>query len=448
MTTTDNRAPALAPGGLPLLGHALRMKRDPRGFLLALQSGDPVTAIRLGPQTVYVINDPALIRGALRDPETFGKGGPITERFRAMFGNGLGISDGDLHRRQRALMQPAFSHARIVGYAALMSEELERRLGAWQADEHLPVHQEMGDLALDNLTHAMFSADTDVDGTEFREATATVLNGLYRRVMDPTGLLARLPIPSNLRYRQAEAHLREVIDGVIATYRADGKDHGDLLSMLLLARDESGGEAMTDDQLHDEVMTIFIAGAESIANTLAWACHEVATHPAVEQALFTETDTVLAGRTAKHADLPRLEYTKRVIAETLRYRTQGWALSRTATRETVIGGWRIPANAAVMYSPHALNHNPAIHTAPDQFDPDRWIPDRARDLPRGSYIPFGTGNHTCIGEPFALTEMTLTLASIASKWRLEPVPGKEPRAKVALTMPVDALWMIPRHRQH
>ncbi|TCO59652.1 cytochrome P450 [Actinocrispum wychmicini] len=435
-------APELAPGGLPVIGHAMRMRRDPKGFLLSLQDGDPVVRIRLGGQTVYVINDPELIRTALRDPATFGKGGPITARFRAMFGNGLGISDGDLHREQRALMQPAFHHTRIVGYAALMTKEVAARLETWRDGERLAVDREMADLAMANLTRAMFSAGTalgtPLDFDRFRAATATVLNGLYRRVMDPTGLLARLPTPGNARYRRAEAFLRRTIDRLIADYRADGRDHGDLLSMML--------PAMSDRQLHDEVMTILIAGAESIANTLAWACHEVAAHPAVQRRLFEEADAALAGRAAEYRDVATLEYTRRVVAETLRYRTQGWALSRTTTRATVVGGRRIPAGAAIMYSPHALNHNPRLHKDPDRFDPDRWAPDNAGNIPRGAYIPFGTGNHTCIGEPFALTEMTLTLASIAARWRLEPAPGRGPRPKVALTMPVDALPMIPRRR--
>jgi cyclooctatin synthase len=292
---------------------------------------------------------------------------------------------------------------------------------------------------------AALGAVLDVD--RFREATATVLNGLYRRVMDPTGLLARLPTPGNARYRRAEAYLRRTIDRLIADYRADGHDHGDLLSMLLFTTDGSGAPAMSDQQLHDEVMTILIAGAESIANTLTWACHEIAVHPPVQRRLFEETDAVLAGRAAEYGDMAKLEYTRRVVAETLRFRTQGWALSRTTTRETTIGGMRIPANAAIMYSPHALNHNPALHHAPDRFDPDRWAPQRAKDVPRGAYIPFGTGSHACIGEPFALAEMTLTLASIAARWRLDPVPGRGPRPRVALTMPVDALPMISRRRR-
>ncbi|RLK58081.1 pentalenene oxygenase [Actinokineospora cianjurensis] len=446
MTVTDVLTPAIAPGAVPVLGHALLMKRAPREFLLSLQGTDPVIGIRLGRQTVYVINDPGLIRSALRDPDTFGKGGPITERFRAMFGNGLGISDGELHRRQRALMQPAFSHSRIVGYAAQITEQARARFGGWQDGVEVAVHQEMADLALTNLTRAMFAADggVEVDADRFREATATVLNGLYRRVMDPTGVLARLPTPANRRYRAAESHLRGVIDGVVAAYRAAPEDRGDLLSILMLARD--GQATMSDRQVHDEVMTIFIAGAESIANTLAWACHEVAAHPEVEARLCAEADRVLAGRAAEYIDLASLGYTKQVISETLRLRTQGWALSRTTTRQTTIGGYRIPADAAIMYSPHALNHNPALHRDPGVFNPDRWEVGVARAVPRGAYIPFGTGNHTCIGEPFALTEMTLTLASIASRWRLEPVPGHTPRPKVALTMPVDALPMIPRRR--
>ncbi|MEN3309330.1 MAG: hypothetical protein V7603_5532 [Micromonosporaceae bacterium] len=444
--TTTLRMPVTAPGRLPVLGHAIQMRRRPREFLLSLQSGEAVTTIRLGRETVYVINDPELIRQAIRDPDTFGKGGPITERFRTMFGNGLGISDGDFHRRQRALIQPAFHHTKILHYASIMTGAAAAMVDRWQDGGRLAVDREMGDLALTSVTKAMFSADTNVDRAQFMAATTVVLGGLFRRVVDASGLLTRLPTPGNLRYRGAVDHVRRTIDQLINDYRASGADHGDLLSMMLLARGEDGAPAMSDQQVHDEVVTFFIAGAESIANTLAWVFHELATHPDVERRLHAEVDEVLAGRPAEYRDIPALEYTRRVVNETLRMRTQGWALSRFTKTATEIGDYHIPANASIMYSPHALNHNPAFHPDPERFDPDRWSPERAKDIPRGAFIPFGTGSHTCIGEPFALTEMVVTLATVAARWRLLSVPGHHPRPKFAFTMPVNALPMTAQRR--
>jgi cyclooctat-9-en-7-ol 5-monooxygenase len=445
--TTTVRSPMMAPGRLPVLGHALQMMRRPREFLLSLQSGEAVTIVRLGREPAYVINDPKLIRQVLRDPETFGKGGPITERFRLMFGNGLGIADGDFHRRQRSLIQPAFHHTRIVRHASLMSSVTAAKVDSWRDGQRLAVDKEMGDLALTNVTKAMFSADTTVDRAQFLAATAVVLGGLFKRVMDTTGLLTRLPTPGNRRYEQAADYLRRTINHVISDYRASGIDHGDLLSMMLLARGDDGEQSMSDQQLHDEVMTIFIAGAESISNTLTWAFHELATHPEIEQRLHVEIDEVLAGRPAEYRDIAYLEYTSRVITETLRMRTQGWALSRFTLTATELGGYYLPAGASILYSPHALNHNPAIHPNPERFDPDRWLPERAKAIPRGAFIPFGMGNHTCIGEQFARTEMVISLATVAARWRLLSVPGHLPRPKFAFTMPVNALPMTTRRRQ-
>jgi pentalenene oxygenase len=431
------------------------MKRRPGEFLLSLQSGEPVTVIQLGPRPMYVVNDPALIRQVLRDAETFGRGGPITERFRQMFGNGLGISDGDFHQRQRSLIQPAFHHARIVHYVSLMSRAVEEKADSWQDGQRLAVDKEMDDLALTNVTQAIFSGDATLDRTEFMAATTVVLGGLFKRVTS-AGLLNRLPTPGNRRYQRAEEYLRRSINQVISDYRASGVDHGDLLSMMLLARGDDGEPAMSDQQLHDEVMTFFIAGSNTISNTLAWAFHEVATHPDVERRLHAEVDRVssdpssrgvgLAGRAAEFGDVAQLEYAKRVITETLRMRTQGLFLSRFTTTAAELGGYHIPAGASVLYSFHALNHNPAIHPDPERFDPDRWLPERAKAIPRGGFMPFGIGTYNCIGDQFAWTEMIVSLATIAARWRLVSVPGHQPRPKLAITMPVDALPMTAERR--
>lgn len=444
---TTPRSLTTAPGRLPVLGHGLQMTRRPREFLLSLQYGQSVTTIQLGRKRVYVINDPELVRQVLRDSDTFGKGGPITERLRLWFGNGLGISDGEFHRRQRALMQPAFHHTEIVRHAALMSDVVMETMSTWQDGVRVPVDREMSRLALTNVTKAMFSVDSSVNHARFLAAVAVVLGGVSSRLTDATGLRSKLPTRANRRYSQAAGYLRRTIDQVIDDYRAGDVDNGDLLSMMLHARGDDGAQAMSDRQLHDEVMTIFIAGAESVGNTLAWVFHELAAHPDVERRLHDEVDRVLAGGPAGYDDIAGLEYTKRVLTETLRLRTQGLALSRFTTRECDLGGYRIPAQAPVLFSQYALNHNPAFHPDPERFDPDRWHPDRAKTVPRGAFIPFGMGNHTCIGEPFALTEMIITLATVAARWRLRPAPGHHTRPKSPAVMAVDSLPMIPHRRQ-
>jgi cytochrome P450 len=278
-------------------------------------------------------------------------------------------------------------------------------------------------------------------------ATATVLGGLFRRVTDTTGLMSRLPTPANRRYTAAAAYLRQTINGVIGKYRSSGIDYGDLLSTMMRAENEDGRPAMTNQQLRDEVMTLFIAGSNTISNTLAWACHEVASRPVIETALHAEVDNVLTGQSAAFDDVARLDYTRRVVAETLRVRTQGLFLAKITTRDAELGGYAIPAGATVMYSFHGLNHNPRIYPDPERFDPDRWLPERAEEASNRAFMPFAVGVHGCIAEHFAWTEMILTLATVAARWRLEPVPGHVPRPKLAVTMPVDSLPMVPRRRE-
>ncbi|MBQ1044340.1 MULTISPECIES: cytochrome P450 [unclassified Micromonospora] len=444
--TSTLRTPASAPGRLPVLGHGLQMKRRPAEFLLELQSGEPVVTIALGKRPAYVVNDPTLMRELLRDGDTFVRGGPMTDRFRSMFGNGLGISEGEFHRRQRALIQPAFHRNKVIHYTELMSRTVAGKLDSWRDGQRLAVEKEMDELALSNVVEVVFAGDRRLDRARFMAATTTVLGGLFRRITDVTGVLTRLPTQANRDYDAAAEYLRATIRRVIAEYRAAGTDHGDLLSMMLFARDEDGRPAMSDEQVHDEVMTFFIAGSNTIANTLCWALHHVGADAGVQRRLHAEVDRVLDGRAAGYADVAALEYTRQVLSETLRLRTQGLFNNRVTARDAELGGYLIPAGSDVLYSFHAVHHNPRIYPEPERFDPDRWLPERARALPRGAFMPFATGVHGCIGDQFAWTEMIVSLASIAARWRLEPVPGHEPKPVPAMTMPVDALPMTARLR--
>ncbi|WP_367127547.1 cytochrome P450 [Saccharothrix sp. HUAS TT1] len=440
------RSPGTAAGALPLLGHALRMKRSPGSFLLELQSGDPVTRILLGRNPVHVVNDPALVRDVMRRPDVFARGGPIAERFRQMFGNGLGISDGPFHRRQRRLVIPAFHHARIADYTAVMSEHAEARAASWHDGQRVAVHEEMDELALANIIRVIVVDGVVLDRARFMAATSVVLGGLFRRMTGAAGVLTRLPTPGNRRYREAEAFLRRTIEAVVDDYLATGTDRGDLLSKLVLARDADGRPAMGDRQLRDEVMTFLIAGSNTISNTLSWAFHEIGAHLDVERRLHDEVDRVLAGRPAGYEDLGRLDYTRRLITETLRYRTQGLFQSRVTTVATRLGDYHLPAGAAVLYSQHALNHNPGIHADAHRFDPDRWLPEREDPVARSAFTPFGAGLHGCVGEGLSWAELVVSLATIAARWRLVPAPGHRVRPKPAVTMPVNALPMTAHRR--
>jgi cytochrome P450 len=236
-------------------------------------------------------------------------------------------------------------------------------------------------------------------------------------------------IPANRRFDRAVERLRAIVLDVIAAWRADGEDHGDLLSMLMLATDEDTGAGMTDQQVYDEVITLLTAGSETSAVALTWFFHEIARHPEIERRIEEELDAVLAGRTATFDDVAKLEYTRRVVTEVLRMYPI-WILMRRALVDVELGGVRLPAGTEVMLSPYSLHFDPEFHDQPDLFDPDRWLPERAARVPKGAFIPFGSGSRQCVGKAFAETEITVVAATIMSRWKLVPVPGKPVRTKV------------------
>jgi cytochrome P450 len=270
------------------------------------------------------------------------------------------------------------------------------------------------------------------------------------RAFSPT-LVERLPIPANRRFDEAATRFRRVVAEVIAAARAEGKDHGDVLSMLLRARDEITGEGMSDQQVHDEVVTILTAGSETTAVALAWFFHEVGQHPEIEQRFHAEIDQVLAGRPASDLgldDIPKLEYTDRIISEVLR-KYPLLILMRRARTDLDLGGVRIPRGTEVALSQYSIHHDPSLYPEPARFDPDRWLPDRAARLPNGAFIPFGAGVRHCPGHSFARTEIAIVAATVAARWRLVPVAGKPVHPKLSTTMRPNRLPMIavPRHLQ-
>jgi cytochrome P450 len=261
-----------------------------------------------------------------------------------------------------------------------------------------------------------------------REALTAVLSAFPLTMSPFAPLLERLPLPIVWRYDRAQATLDRLIYRIIADRRARPDDRGDLLSMLLLASDaEEGGAQMTDRQVRDEAMTIFLAGHETTANALSWTWHLLAGHPDVERRLHDEIDRVLGDRTATVDDVPGLVYTRMVLAETMRRYPPAWGIGRRAIEDFAIGGYRVPKDTVVLVSQFLLHHDARFFPDPERFDPDRWLPERQNTRPKFAYFPFGGGTRVCIGEPFAWMEGILVLATLAQHWRLErldtaPVP--------------------------
>lgn len=410
----------VAPGRLPFLGHTLPMLRKRFEFTANLRGQGDLVEIYLGPMRTLFVTSPQLMHQILvTEAPKFHKG-RMFDKFRPFIGNGLAMSNGPFHLRQRRMMQPAFHRDRIAGYTNTMVRATRELVDTWQPGEVRRVEEDMQGLAVTIVGEALFS--TEIGKRAIDEARRSVFviikNGMVR-ALSP-GFVEKLPIPANREFDAAIARMRAIVNEVIASRRGDGTDHGDLLSTLMLARDADTGEPMTDQQIFDEVITLLTAGIETTALALAWIFHEVAANPEIEQRVLAEVDDVLSGRPVTFDDVPKLTYLGQVANEVLR-KYSLWLLMRRVAEPVDLGGVRLEPGTELILSPHAMHHDPANYPDPDRFDPDRWTRERARQLPKGAFVPFGGGIHQCIGNHFALTEIVIALATVSSRYRLVPV---------------------------
>ncbi|MFE0062582.1 cytochrome P450 [Streptomyces sp. NPDC059003] len=423
------------------------MVRDPWTFLKSLPAHGEVVRIRLGPMSVAVICDPELTRQALADDRVFDKGGPLADRAREVLGDGLGICPHRTHRRLRRLAQPAFHPGRLPSYAQTMTACIEEATGSWKPGQTLDVPTEMMTLTSLVTTATLFSSSLPTAAYgQLVNDTKTIANGIVQRTM-LISPLDRLPTPGNRAFLLARTRLRQACDQIITERRVSGTDRGDLLSALIAAHDPADNSNMSDAELSGTILTIFLAGTDTTASTLAWALHLLARRPKIEQRVHAEVDAVLHGTPAAYAALPRLELTQRVIMETLRLHPPIWFLTRTVTRDTRLGGYRLPAGSSIAYSPYLIHRNAELYTNPERFDPDRWDPKHSQP-PRHAFLPFVTGARKCIGDSFAMIEATLALATITARWRLKHVPGHRPvrPALGAVLVPRELrMQATPRH---
>lgn len=420
-----------APGKWPVLGHTPAMLRRRFAFTSALREHGDLVRLYLGAKPVYFVTTPELTHQVLvTDGSAFEKGA-MFDKFRPFVGNGIVISSGAFHLRQRRLIQPAFHRERIAHYAATMRAAVERLTGSWQPGQVREINDDMQALAVTITGEALFGTEFGTAAIEqARESIPIVIRHGMIRALSPA-FVEKLLVRGNRQFDNAVVRMRAVVLDLIARWRAEDTDRGDLLSMLLMARDD-GGEGMTDDQAYDEVVTLLSAGIETSALALAWLFHEISQHPDVEARLHAELDEVLDGQPVTSDHVPRLTYTRQVINETLRMYPI-WILMRRTTSEVDLAGATIPPGTEVTISPHALHFDPRSFPHPDRFDPDRWSARRADSVPRGAFVPFGAGNRQCVGNAFALTEMVVTIATVAARWRLVPVPDRPLRVKYTST---------------
>ena len=406
--------------------NALRMGRDPLAFLTTLtrEYGD-IARVPLGPETLYLFNHPDLVRDVLvTNHRNFHKGRGL-ERAKMLLGTGLLTSEGDFHLRQRRLAQPAFHRQRVAAYGATMASYAAARRDRWRGGLTLDVHVEMMALTLAIVGKTLFDADVEDEAAEIGAALATTFESFNFGFFLPFGeLLERLPLPATIRFRKARARLDATIYRLIEERRKSGTDRGDLLSMLLLAQDTEGdGGGMTDLQLRDEAMTIFLAGHETTANALTWTWYLLSQHPDVETRLHAEVDSALGRRLPTADDLAVLPYTRMVLAESMRLYPPAWILGRRALAPFEADGYEIPGRSIVLMSQYVTHRDARWFPDPERFDPERFSTERQAERPKFAYFPFGGGPRVCIGEQFAWMEGVILLATIAQRWKLRLVPG-------------------------
>ncbi|WP_018680271.1 cytochrome P450 [Actinokineospora enzanensis] len=410
-----------APGAWPVLGHAPALMRRPLEFLRSLPARGPLVQVRLGPLPAYVVTTPDLARQVLVTGSQDFERGRFSRKLTRTLGSGLATSTGQDHRTQRRMLQPAFGRTAVAACAAPMRAAAEALMADWTPGRVIDVNQAMDAYAADVVARSLFGSEVAAPAAaEFRQSLPGLLRDMVNRTLLPEWWAA-LPTPGNRRATRALARVDAAAHAAITGYRAANRDAGDLLSLLIAARDDDG-TALTDTQIRDQMITFTLAGVETTSAALAWFFHELAHHPDIERRVLAEIDTVLDGRPPTPDDLPALTETTHALLESTRLYAS-WIQMRRAIRPVVLADTALPAGTEVIYSPYLLHHDPRWFPNPETFDPDRWNPDRAGAIPNGAYLAFSSGVHKCIGESFAFLETTTLAVLACQRWRLRPTPG-------------------------
>lgn len=415
------------PKGSLLGGNLMEYRKDPLRFLTDLQKNyGGVAKIRFGPQKMYVIYDPTLLKEVLLTKhESFIKLKAFQEA-RLFVGDGVATSEGEKHKRVRRLIQPHFTRAHIQKYARQMAEIVDSELNTWKPVGRRVLTDDLSNITFSIIARTLFS----LEGQEHSRAIREPYELINRMCAERMRLLVSVPLfvstPKNRAYKDALQALDRAVYEIIKQRRRNPEaGEGDLLSVLMEARNEKG-EAMTDQELRDELMIMFIAGHETSANALAWAFSFIFQQPEVEAKLYEEWDRVLQGKPPTEADYPQLTYTQNVLWEAMRLRSPSFFTGRSAVRDVDIGPVKVKKGQSVLFSPYAIHQNPTYFPDPLTFRPERFENDMLKSIPQFAYIPFGGGPRGCIGNHFAMLEMVITLCMIGQRYRLRLAPEHPP----------------------
>jgi cytochrome P450 len=444
--STRQRPRPLPPGprGYPWLGVLPQMRRDSLGFLSAMvRTYGDIVALPFGPVRIYLLCHPEQVAYVLQGhAHNYGKS-RFSAQVRPLLGQGLATSDGALWRTQRRLVQPAFHRERLAGLAETITTATHAMLARWAphaaTGTPLDMLAEMTRLTGEVIVRALFgTALPEAVGRTMFADFATVTGYLRRHMLTLTPWGAWLPTPGRRQFHAALARLDHLVGQHIQARRQQGGDHGDLLALLLAARDPATGAGMAPQQLRDEVMTLLFAGHETTALALTWTWDLLARHPAVAERLRRDVAAVLAGRMPTVADLPHLPYLRMVLEEALRLYPPAWMIARAARADDVIGGYPIPAGTTVFLSPYLTHRHPDVWPEPERFDPERFGAERAAARPPGAYFPFAAGPRACLGAPLAMLEAQLIVAQVIQAYDVALVGGQP-------VVPQPRLTLRPRH---
>ena len=418
------------------------LRRDPLGvFLDAARRFGDIAHLRVGPLHGLLLNDPDHIRQVLQDNARNYHKSPLYDKVKVAVGEGLLTSEGSHWLRQRRMAQPAFHRQRISGLTAVMAEAAQELAARWQATAAqaapIDVADEMMAVTQRIVLRTLLGGGIGVLGGELGRAWSLVNQHIGESFWS-LGLTDRWPTPKNLRFRRALAVLDAAVQQIIDARRRTDGESDDLLSMMMSARDEDTGQAMTDRQLRDEVMTLLLAGHETTSLALAWTWYLLSQHAHARRRMEEELDQVLDGRVPSFGDLGSLPYTRMVIEEAMRLYPPAWGISRVAVASDGIGGYQLPAGWLVFVVPFVMHRHPRYWENPDRFDPERFTADRSAVRPKFVYLPFGAGPRQCIGNQFATIEAHLVLATLAQRYRLETIAGHR-------VVPWPLVTLRPRH---
>ena len=431
-------------------GHLITTRRvDPLKFMttLAEQYGD-IAHFRVGNQHYYFLNHPDFIKEVLtKHYGNFlkGKGRKPATQF---LGDGVITADGDRHRRQRRLMQPDFHKERIASYGEAMVNHSVRLAERWRDGQTVDVAEEMRRLTLSIISETLFHADTEAEADELSKAVSATLRQFRSFRLPLTYFLEKLSLKRNRQYEHGTTRLDSTIYRMIRERRKNPNGHGDLLSGLLRARTEGSGEGMTDREVRDEAMSIFLAGYETTAIALTWTYYLLSQHPQVLAELEAEISRVLGSRRPTTDDVVNLKYTGMVVAEAMRLYPPSWRLVRRTINDFEIGGYVVPAQSQIVMSQYVMQRDERYYPDASRFDPQRWTPEAKAVRPQYSYFPFGGGTRRCIGEGFALMEAVLVIAALGQSWRLRLVPGHRVETQPThILRPRYGMRMVLEHRR-